>query len=60
MYKTRDNSLRIWFSDDSNRVNRLLYNKYRNKTNKHINTVSNVKNRKEVCNSLNNSKKYGK
>lgn len=57
MCKKRDELYKIWQRDESNMANRLLYNKYRNKTNKHINIVQNNYIMKKVSENFRNPKK---
>ncbi|KAG7309730.1 hypothetical protein JYU34_004226 [Plutella xylostella] len=57
MCKKRDELLSIWKKDETNLSNRILYNLYRNKTNKHINNVKNNYYKKEICKNFNNCKK---
>lgn len=47
----------IWKQDENNVKNRLLYNKYRNKTNKYISKIKNDSIRKEVSENFQNTRK---
>lgn len=56
MIQTRDRLLKIWLK--TNDINdRILYNKYRNKTNKYINKTKNNFYYNEICSNFKNSKK---
>lgn len=57
MCKKRDELFSIWKKDESDLKNRLLYNIYRNKTNKHIQTVKNNYIKKELTTNFRNPKK---
>ena len=57
MCKKRDKLFQIWKKDESNKINRQLYNKYRNLTNKKINIVKNNYIKKQVCENFKDPKK---
>ncbi|KAG7299374.1 hypothetical protein JYU34_016314 [Plutella xylostella] len=57
MCSQRNKLLKIWKEDESILKNRLLYNIYRNKTNKYINKVKNNYYKKEIDKNFKNPKK---
>lgn len=57
MCNKKQELLGIWLQDESVIANRLLYNKYRNKTNKYINKIRNNYIMKEVSANFKNSRK---
>ncbi|KAI5646886.1 reverse transcriptase (RNA-dependent DNA polymerase) domain-containing protein [Phthorimaea operculella] len=54
MCQKRDELYKIWLSDENNSKNRLLYNKYRNKTNKYAQYVRNKQIKTDVCRNFKN------
>lgn len=57
MCKKRDELFAIWKKNECNLENRILYNRYRNKTNKHINKMRNNYTKKTICENFRNPKK---
>ncbi|CAK1597320.1 unnamed protein product [Parnassius mnemosyne] len=57
MCNTKNKLLAIWKQDESNLQNRILYNKYRNKTNKYINYIKNKHIKSQIIANFKNPKK---
>lgn len=57
MCKQRDKLYKIWKKAPHKIENRILYNKYRNKTNRYINYIKNRYIMREICKNFKDSKK---